>query len=489
MFYCSKTKAIQMESFIAEFLMHLYCTSFVFRPETVKNYKSSADIAKVAARAMTIFKHFTETRGSKVLLLDDFQKYKVLYKIAFPPTHPAFAHLFKMDWVENTRDRIVAFLHQFYEIDVSVPPPPLLQMFLDRQQQAKAQKTAFKKRERKLMQFARSLYDLSSELTDKLDAEVASSSYDSILGLQKKRDTRSTFASGATADADGRPVLVSSADFLKDVRMRLADYRAVLDPNGGGRSRDTSPSRWISQDPASGSGPSSNDVSACNSEYPSPTTRKKTPAPDPAPADISPPVEAPSSRQGSRPRSRASSAVARARAEEEAAAAAAAAAVSEPAPTKVELENSTEAHPEAVPEGDVGGAHPEAVPDGDVGGAHPEAVPDGDVGGAEPEAVPEGDVGGAQPEAVPGGDVGGAEPEAVPGGDVGGAQPEAVPDGDVGGAQPEAVPDGDVGGAQPEAVPDGDVGGAQPEAVPDGDVGGAEPEAVPGGDVGGVGGK
>lgn len=285
-----------MEGFIVEFLLHLFCTSFVFRADTVKHYKSPGEIAKVAARAMTIFKHYTETRGSKVLLLDEYQKYKMLHKIAFPPTHPSFAHLFKHEWIDSTRNRIVTFLHQFYEIDVSVPPPPLLQMFLDRQQQIKDVKATFKKRERKLMQFARSIYDISAELVEKLEEEIAKSSLDNMMEVEKSLDDEDV----ATA--------ARSVQYIAEVKAKLADYQSVLDPSGGTRSRDRSrdPSPDKSIIHGQGQESETESESKLEQELPLPSEPKKETSND----------ALSSSRQGSRGRSRVTSAVAKAREEE-----------------------------------------------------------------------------------------------------------------------------------------------------------------------------
>ena len=51
--------------------------------------------AKAAARSMTIFKHFFESRGGGVATQgSEFHNYRALYKIAFPPTHPQCKELF-----------------------------------------------------------------------------------------------------------------------------------------------------------------------------------------------------------------------------------------------------------------------------------------------------------------------------------------------------------------------------------------------------------
>ena len=51
--------------------------------------------AKAAARSMTVFKHFYESRGSCVATQgSEFHNYRGLHKIAFPPTHPQCKELF-----------------------------------------------------------------------------------------------------------------------------------------------------------------------------------------------------------------------------------------------------------------------------------------------------------------------------------------------------------------------------------------------------------
>jgi hypothetical protein len=51
--------------------------------------------AKAAARSMTIFKHFYESRGSILALKgSEFYNFRGLHRIAFPPTHPQCKELF-----------------------------------------------------------------------------------------------------------------------------------------------------------------------------------------------------------------------------------------------------------------------------------------------------------------------------------------------------------------------------------------------------------
>ena len=73
----------------AEFLCNLHCAIYPFRSEVMRRAGAPDVAAKVAARSMTIFKHFMETRG--VHLIDkghDLYKFRSVYKISFPPTHP-----------------------------------------------------------------------------------------------------------------------------------------------------------------------------------------------------------------------------------------------------------------------------------------------------------------------------------------------------------------------------------------------------------------
>jgi hypothetical protein len=104
---------------ITEFYLHLYCATNPFRDETLKNVKSPSEAAKYAARSMTIFKHFLETRGRRLLKTPEFQQFKNFHKVAFPPTHPSFSHMFRAAWQEMTKSKIVSFLSSYLQ-------PPLL---------------------------------------------------------------------------------------------------------------------------------------------------------------------------------------------------------------------------------------------------------------------------------------------------------------------------------------------------------------------------
>jgi len=158
---------------IAEFYLHLYCATYPFRDEVLKNVKSPSEAAKFAARSMTIFKHFIETRGRRLVKTPEFQQFKNFHKIAFPPTHPSFSHLFRSAWQENTKAKIVTFLSEYLQ-----PPTPQLLIILKETEQnihnavisrEHEIRTVFKKREQKLLDFSRSIYAISNDLLNAID--------------------------------------------------------------------------------------------------------------------------------------------------------------------------------------------------------------------------------------------------------------------------------------------------------------------------------
>ena len=106
---------VQIDAKRAEFYVNVYCASYPFRNEVIREAGSPEVAAKLAARSMTIFKHFIETRGKESLKLPEFQIYKNLHKIGFPPTHPQFSHLFRGHWIDRTRKMVVSFLTRLLE--------------------------------------------------------------------------------------------------------------------------------------------------------------------------------------------------------------------------------------------------------------------------------------------------------------------------------------------------------------------------------------
>ena len=94
---------VAVESNKVEFLINVHCGVFPFRVEVMQKAKHPNVAAKVAARAMTIFKHYITMRGRPLLSTGEFKIYKSLPKCGFPPTHPSFAHLFRTEekWVST----------------------------------------------------------------------------------------------------------------------------------------------------------------------------------------------------------------------------------------------------------------------------------------------------------------------------------------------------------------------------------------------------
>jgi len=164
-----KSTVLGAEARDAEFLMNLSCAIYPFRGDVIASAGSPSVAAKVAARSMTIFKHYLETRGARLVQKDqEFVSYRNLYRIAFPPTHPQFKHLFSEDWQKSCRDRIVMFLEKFF---VPADVPVLCQLYQTLGSRSEAElKSVFRRRERKLLKFSRSIFSLANDLLTFLEA-------------------------------------------------------------------------------------------------------------------------------------------------------------------------------------------------------------------------------------------------------------------------------------------------------------------------------
>jgi hypothetical protein len=194
--YVVQTLELRSESIIAaaratEFNLHVYCATHPFRPKFISSAQTPNAAAVAAARSMTIFKHFVEFRGKPLLKNPDFSVYKNLHKIAFPPTHPSFTFLFRDGWDTLTKESILKFLKNYLHPD----PPALYILYTDNENdksdKANAReeeiKNVFKHREMKLMQFSRSIYDISQELLNKLeDGKIVDKEY--LLQFRQKFD-------------------------------------------------------------------------------------------------------------------------------------------------------------------------------------------------------------------------------------------------------------------------------------------------------------
>ena len=218
-----RSAQIAAEARTAEFYINLQCATFPFRSDVMKNAGTPGVAARAAARSMTIFKHYLESRGRQMMGNRDFAVYKNLHKIAFPPTHPSFSHLFHDKWVPMAKDAVLTFLDRFFD---SSDLPEICQMYLGRVSGTRTGqsndggggldgarevelKEAFKLREKKLMQFARSMFDLSKELLE------------------------------AVGESRDRPM---DEAFLSGFKQRFATFQEVLDPASLAEGNDRGPS-------------------------------------------------------------------------------------------------------------------------------------------------------------------------------------------------------------------------------------------------------
>jgi len=168
-FLPGRSVAINTDARTAEFILNLYLAVFPFRSEVIKSAGTPKIASATAARSMTIFKHFVETRGTRLVQKDqEFAAYGGLHRIAFPPTHPQYKHLFTEDWMRTARYRISSFLERFF----GVPEPPFLcHIFQNHEGRSDAEelKISYQKREKKLIKFSKSLYELTNDLVQAME--------------------------------------------------------------------------------------------------------------------------------------------------------------------------------------------------------------------------------------------------------------------------------------------------------------------------------
>lgn len=156
----------------AEFTMNLFCAIYPFRSDVIKSAGNPKVASKVAARQMTIFKHYIESKGYDLVQQgSEFASYRGLPKIAFPPTHPAFKHLFTQDWMRNAVLKISQFLDKYFQSSVE---PQLCKIYkhsnnnLNNNEEIKLNMTIRKKSE-KTLKYSSSLCDLTNQLLEQLE--------------------------------------------------------------------------------------------------------------------------------------------------------------------------------------------------------------------------------------------------------------------------------------------------------------------------------
>ena len=165
-----KSTLIAVEAREAEFLANLLCSIYPFQSEVIQSAGSPAVAAKVAARSMGIFKHYLESKGNRLALQKDheFFAYRNVHKIAFLPSHPQYKHMFAEEWRRSTRERITRFMEKFF---TPTDLPVLCTLFERLTTKTEAElKEIFRRRERKLVKFSRSMYTLSNDLLTALES-------------------------------------------------------------------------------------------------------------------------------------------------------------------------------------------------------------------------------------------------------------------------------------------------------------------------------
>jgi hypothetical protein len=156
----------------AEFIMNLFCAIYPFRSDVIKSAGNPKIASKVAARQMTIFKHYIESKGYDLVQQDSaFASYRGLPKIAFPPTHPAFKHLFTQEWMRNAILKISQFLDKYFQSTVE---PQLCKIYkhsnnnINNNEEIKLN-MALRKKSEKTLKYSSSLCDLTNQLMEQLD--------------------------------------------------------------------------------------------------------------------------------------------------------------------------------------------------------------------------------------------------------------------------------------------------------------------------------
>ena len=82
-----------------EFTFHLVLVTHPFRVPILRKSTSLNEVSSRAAVAMVIFRNFIQLYGQALVNTDkDYLNYRILHKVAFPPTHPMFRHLFNDEW-------------------------------------------------------------------------------------------------------------------------------------------------------------------------------------------------------------------------------------------------------------------------------------------------------------------------------------------------------------------------------------------------------
>ena len=165
-----KSASLNSDARTIEFILNLFLAVYPFRTEVIKDAQSPKVASATAARSMTIFKHYLEAKGARLTQQDqEFEQYKTLHKIAFPPTHPQFKHLFSEEWTKMVKQRISSFLERFFSAS---EPPLLCSMYAtyDNQPTFNNMKSSFKNREAKIFEFSKSLADITNELVSTVES-------------------------------------------------------------------------------------------------------------------------------------------------------------------------------------------------------------------------------------------------------------------------------------------------------------------------------
>jgi hypothetical protein len=167
-----------------EFYLNLHCALYPFRDSFLSKCSSLDQVTEACGKSMSIFRRYIESRGSSLSQTPEFIAYYALPYIPSPTEHPTFKPIFKSGWTKNLKNTLLSFV----ESHIIATPQTIPKIFAtvssynsapsyssinpssstDSNATQAALLTASTNREKKVTQFAQSIYNVSLELYDQL---------------------------------------------------------------------------------------------------------------------------------------------------------------------------------------------------------------------------------------------------------------------------------------------------------------------------------
>ncbi|GMH60439.1 hypothetical protein TL16_g03051 [Triparma laevis f. inornata] len=175
-----------------EFYLNLHCAVYPFRDEVLRRAKSLEEVTTACGKSMSVFRRYIESRGKTLSQTPEFIAFYALPYVPNPTEHPTFSLMFTQGWMDDLKLKLVHFVRKQIENEETQAQPKIYKIVKDakRNREMEGRVKESRMREKTIVKFAESIYNVSLELWDSLKRKGGSNEGEEFLeevGEQLKR--------------------------------------------------------------------------------------------------------------------------------------------------------------------------------------------------------------------------------------------------------------------------------------------------------------